>query len=624
MFKKPILQPIIETEIRILPIDQDRSKKIQSIVSPDIRIFSFENDFNIIAGDSQQGSYGEILRATLKHDGQSIVLKKFKDFSKSAEIVPADLIKEITFLQLLNKYPQTKAVKLHGVALTSQRDHIYLVLESLEKSLLQLKNSDISSEQLRIIFYKLIKAFDYIHGIGIVHNDIKLANVMIDKNDVRIIDFGLAALLSVGQSKELVRDYICTETSKAPDSKDQLNFGYLPNNRKSYASDMFSIGCTIVQLALKINFKIMQKADKIYSLYSNGKILNDLSTILMSDTKFGALGYDLLLQIMNNNTHLRKCANDVLSHPYFAGLSDDTPINRAIVDGGNLDIIYNYQTQYSEGEFNLHQMEICYLEIQHQTFIDDIIPLKSIVDKDSYMYLMNWMFKVYFEIDLIEGVDTYINNLCIINNYFNEITKKYGNSRLKMRGILPNHISRSIYNHYEKDIEVYHEICDSSFNRKEAFEFILNEILIANNFKLPVYPISIHIQYIFLNLKYILKDAGIDSPEMLKTLFTNINLHVFFWLMQPEPCQEDVTIWEMVIFCANRSLSLILNIPLYEINLHPFLNFITLDDNKYNQMNVYFQSTFNNTYILGNPQIYLNKIFLNTLNPFKKQSLFSK
>lgn len=34
---------------------------------------------------------------------------------------------------------------------------------------------------------------------------------MIDKNDIRIIDFGIAELLSVGPSIELVSDYICTE-----------------------------------------------------------------------------------------------------------------------------------------------------------------------------------------------------------------------------------------------------------------------------------------------------------------------------------------------------------------------------------------------------------------------------
>lgn len=237
---------------------------------------------------------------------------------------------------------------------------------------------------------------------------------------------------------------------------------------------------------------------------------------------------------------------------------------------------------------------------------------------------MNWLFEVYIDTDLIQGFDTFTNSLCIINNYFNEIYTKYGNRKLQMSGILPNHISRSIYNFSLKDIGHYCEISASSFTREDAFEFILNDILIANNFKLPLYPISVHIQYVFLKLKYVLNEERINSPEILQTLFKNICLHVLFWIMQPEPYREIITIWEIVIFSTNRSLSLILDIPFNELNLYPLLNFITLDDNKYIEMNTYFQSTLNNTYILENPKLLdkINTIFYSTLNPIEKQTLF--
>ena len=470
------LDTIVESEFRILPKDQDRSKKIHSTISPDIRIFSFENDFNIISGVSETGGYGEIIRATLKSNGQPIILKRFTNYSKPLADLPEDIIKEVSFLQLLNKYPQTKAVTLYGVALTSHKNAIYLVLESLEQSLNDIKNSDVPAEQLRIILYKLIKAFYYIHGLGIIHNDIKLPNLMIDKNDIRIIDFGIADLLSVGPSNDLVIDYICTEITKAPDSEEQKKFGYLPTNRKSYASDMFSIGCTIIQLAIQNNYKIMQKNGKIYSVDSRGTKIQNLSPMLKSEQKFGSSGYDLLLQIMNNDTHLRLCANDALTHPYFMGLSNDIHIDRTIVQGGNINKIYNMQKHYSEEEFNLHQMEICFLEIQHQTFIDDTIPLKSIEKKNNYLILLDWLFEVYTKTNLIEGFDTFTNNICIINNYYNDINTKYGNIKLQMSGILPNHISRSIYNYSNKDIGYYCEISANSFTREEAFEFILNDI----------------------------------------------------------------------------------------------------------------------------------------------------
>jgi serine/threonine protein kinase len=614
------LDPIIVPEIRILPENQDRSKKIHSIVCPELTVFSFENDFNIIVGDNQKGGYGEIIRATLKSTGQPVILKKFQQYSKDTAELPDDIIKEIAFIQLLNRYPQTKAVTLYGVALPSQLEEIYLVLESLEKCLNDIKMLDIPAEQIRIILYKIIKCFYYIHGLGIIHNDIKLKNLMIDKNDIRVIDFGITEFLSVGPSTDLVSDYICTETNKAPDTVDEKRCGYLETNRKSYASDMFSIGCTIIQLAIKNNFKIMQQQGQIYRVDLKGNKLENLTSMLISDEKFGAIGYDLLLRIMNNDTHLRLCTIDALVHPYFMGLSDDIPINRSIINGGNINKIYDMQIHYTEEEFNLNQMEICYLEIQHQTFIDDMIPLKSIQKNAQlkYIILLDWLLEVYLKKNIIHGFDTFANNLCILNNYFNEIYTKYGNSKLQMSGLLPNHISRSLYNYSVIDIETYCSLSANSFNKREAFEFILHDILIANNFKLPLYPISIHIQYVFLKLKYFLKEERIHSIEILKTLFRNICLHVLLWIMQPEPYEHPVTIWEIVIFSTNRSLALILDIPLFELNLHPLLNFITLNDNKYIEMNTYFNSA------LKNP-LFLNKeieILITTLNPIEKQLLF--
>jgi serine/threonine protein kinase len=619
MSAKSILAPIIETEIRILPEEQDRSKKIHSSLSKDTIIFSFENDFNIVAGDSKEGSFGEIIKATLKSNGQPIILKRFQKYSISLRELSEDIIKEISFLQLLNKYPQTKAVTLYGVALTSQLDEIYLVLENLEKSLHDIKELDIPAEQLRIILYKLINAFYYIHGLGILHNDIKLPNLMIDKNDIRVIDFGIAELLSVGPSTDLVIDYLSTEITKAPDSEDQQKFGYIHTNRKSYASDMFSIGCTIIQLAIKKNIKIMQKNSEIYAVDAKGNEIQELSSMLKRDDKFGSIGYDLLLRIMNNDTHIRLCTIDALAHPYFTGLSGDIPIDRTIISGGYIDKIYDMQIHYSEEEFNLNQMEICYLEIQHQTFIDDIIPLKSIIKsaQTEYLILIDWLFGVYTKTNLIEGFDTFTNNLCILNNYFNHIYAEYGIKALQMSGILPNHISRSLYNYSFKDIGYYCEVSDNAFTRDEAFGFILYDILISNDFKIPFYPISLHIQYVFLKLKYFLKDERINSPEILKTLFSNICVHMLFWIMQPEPYPEIVTIWEMVIYSTNRSLALILDIPLIQLNLHPLLNFITLEDNKYMKMNTYFKLSINNPKFLDKTA----KIF-NSINPIEKQSLF--
>jgi hypothetical protein len=63
----------------------------------------------------------------------------------------------------------------------------------------------------------------------------------------------------------------------------------------------------------------------------------------------------------------------------------------------------------------------------------------------------------------------------------------------------------------------------------------------------------------------------------------------------------------MIIFCTNRTLSFILKINLYPLNQKPMLYFLTLDDNKFLEINKYFETRLK----LFFPQkfIYLNAIF---------------
>jgi len=645
----------MKEQIRILPIEQDRTKKIQSIVSDDIQIYSIENDFIITASKIESGSFGDIIPANFKKTGEPIILKKFKSYSKPQENISDDLIKEIVFLQFLNKYPQSKAVKLYGVAVNSSQSQIYIVIERLEKSLNNIKNilsesteedSDsteedsgprelefkphIPSEQIKIIFYKIIKAFYYIHSLGILHNDIKLLNLMINNTDIRIIDFGIAEFLGIGATKDLVNNYICTEITKAPDSEDQTKYGYIPTNRKSYASDMFSIGCSIVQLVTNMmNTKVMCQNNSIYLVDKITKSNKNISTFLGDSNVLGPNGYDLLLKIMNPDIHLRFCATEALTHIYFQDISDDIPINRSILDGGNLQKIYNNQQINSRDEYNFNQMEVCFLEIQHQTYIDYIIPMKSlsIEGQGDYFKVIDKIVSLFFTSNLIDGVDTFINNICVINHNWNNIYSKYGkNKQLDMLGILSNYIYHSIFNYSLQDIGYYSEAYANLFSTTEAFHFILQDLMIENNFKIPIYPISIHVQYIYLKLIYTLEEIRLQSHQIAEAIYINIFLHLFFWFIQPERYLEELTIWEIIIFCTIRTLSLILDINIFRLNETPFLPFLTLEESKLVNMNIYFHSKNSNEIIDSNRKEYSNivQIFYSNLYPKSKEGLLTK
>jgi serine/threonine protein kinase len=88
-------------------------------------------------------------------------------------------------------------------------DQIFLVLEYLEGGDLfdYLKSRDFKtsqSQQFRIM-EGIASAVQYLHGIGVIHRDLKLENVMMSSNtdqaQPRLVDFGLSIILGAGQTQ---------------------------------------------------------------------------------------------------------------------------------------------------------------------------------------------------------------------------------------------------------------------------------------------------------------------------------------------------------------------------------------------------------------------------------------
>jgi len=135
-----------------------------------------------------EGRYGLCFLAS-SDMGEKVVIKKFKRsiFRKHSE-------RNVYEAVILSKLKDNRIPKFLGVI--NQKGLYGFVLEfkpgCTVKDLLFKYKHKFTSEEFFNIGIQLITTIKYMHGNGVVHRDIRIPNVLIDKQEVYLIDFGLA------------------------------------------------------------------------------------------------------------------------------------------------------------------------------------------------------------------------------------------------------------------------------------------------------------------------------------------------------------------------------------------------------------------------------------------------
>lgn len=472
-----------------------------------------------------QGSFGQTFLGTLKDkSGNDIpcVVKQYKTYHKK-NLLDEDIIKEIIFLRLLNQFGVNGVVKLFGVLLHDNK--FYLVLEKLDKTLedVRLKEKqEFDPLKTKHIFHGLLSAIDSMHSLGILHNDTKLANIMLKGDDIKLIDFGLSKFIGIAPlANQVVRSYNTTPVIMAPDEK-----------RISYSTDVFSIGRTMFHFFIqKYNTVNYNDKESVYDWTQRKKF-----TKYEIDTFFGSNGGELLANMLNNDVYQRYCANTALDDKYFKDLPTQS--------GGILNRIVFGDAKNVEAK----NIEYCYFEKIYENYKNDPLTLKGIdINGDKYYENVNDLLN-YFSKDTafnFEGIDSLLNGIILTNQHFDTYmgyTKPCYNSFLYFNVVLYQLITSNYSHTYDRLNRI---TCFDPY-----FNINLNEIL---KFDINFYPISVQINFIYVHL--LTNVSTEDSNKKFKDTFYNtFLLYVIFWFIQTSVLSSVNKINDVIIYCAIKAL----------------------------------------------------------------------
>jgi serine/threonine protein kinase len=164
--------------------------------------------------------------------------------NRSEQTVAEAAIDEHKILSHLASDPNTKNCVVIPLDFFSERIdgafHVCVVLELMAATLLdKIVQTGYKGLQLRDVqrmARQLLRALAQIHGLGIVHTDIKPENIMVDEHGIaRIIDFGNAQFL-----KKRITNNVCTRQYTPP----EVILGW----HWDEGIDVFSLACCLFEL----------------------------------------------------------------------------------------------------------------------------------------------------------------------------------------------------------------------------------------------------------------------------------------------------------------------------------------------------------------------------------------
>ncbi|KAL2811346.1 hypothetical protein BJX63DRAFT_277785 [Aspergillus granulosus] len=277
------------------------------------------------------GTYGKVFKAIHVYTQRKVALKKIR-MEGEKDGFPVTAVREIKLLQHLRNH---NVVSLLEVMV--ERNECFMVFEYLSHDLTGLINHPtftLTAAHKKDLAKQMFEGLNYLHHRGVLHRDIKAANILIsNQGQLKFADFGLARFFS--KSRQL--DYtnrVITIWYRPPEL-------LLGETRYGPAVDVWSAACVYVEMFTKKAVfpgegGEISQLDKLYHTLGTPtraewpdiiempwfelmrpterrkRLFEDVYRDILSPAAL-----DMISQIFRYDPSKRPTAEEVLAHPYF-------------------------------------------------------------------------------------------------------------------------------------------------------------------------------------------------------------------------------------------------------------------------------------------------------------------
>lgn len=277
------------------------------------------------------GTYGKVFKAIHVYTKSLVALKKIR-MEGEKDGFPVTAVREIKLLQSLK---HDTIVHLHEVMV--ENNDCYMVFEYLSHDLTGLLNHPtfrLEHSHKKHLAKQLFEGLDYLHRRGVLHRDIKAANILVSNTgQLKLADFGLARFYAKRRQLDYTNRVI-TIWYRPPEL-------LLGETQYGPAVDIWSAGCVMVEIFNKHAIfpgdgGEINQLEKIYNVLGTPSRkewpgLVDMAWFeLLRPTerkpnvfadkyreKLTPAAFELLQAMFLYDPAKRPTAGDVLEHPYF-------------------------------------------------------------------------------------------------------------------------------------------------------------------------------------------------------------------------------------------------------------------------------------------------------------------